>query len=122
MALQKHTKFSDLSEVSVNTLKFRPIIFQLGTCTYIAAQVIGEYLKPLISENTLLLNGTHEFPDIIKNQPPLGPDEEYVSYDVESLFTNVLIHETIGYILDEIYVRKKLPVLCKNAVTSGISS
>ena len=111
--IAKTHKFSDLSEVSVNTLKFRPIISQVGTCTYNAAQVVGEYLKPLISENTMLLNSTQEFPDIIKDQPPLGPDEEYVSYDVESLFTNVPIHETIEYILDEIYVRKKLPILCK---------
>ena len=50
--IAKTHKFSDLSEVSVNTLKFRPIISKVGTCTYNAAQVIGEYLKPLISKNT----------------------------------------------------------------------
>ena len=65
---------------------------------------------------TLLINNTQEFADIIKDQPPLCPSEEFVSYDVESLFTNVPIKETIDYILDEIYERDKLPVLCKRKV------
>ena len=53
------------------------------------------------------INDTHQFPDMIKNLPSLPQDEEYVSYDVESLFTNVLVQETIDYIIDEIYVNKK---------------
>ena len=43
----------------------------------------------------------------LKQQDLLLPDEEYVSYDVESLFTNVPVHETIDYILQEIYINKK---------------
>ena len=39
---------------------------------------------------------------------PLQDDEGYVSYDVESLFTNILIVETINYITGQIYVYKKL--------------
>ena len=53
---------------------------------------------------------------MIPHEPPLAPDEEYVSYDVESLFTNIPVHETIDYILDEIYVKKKLPELCKRSI------
>ena len=49
-------------------------------------------------------------------EPPLNLDEEYVSYDIEALFTNVPIHDTIEYILDEVYVRKKLPELCKRSI------
>ena len=36
-------------------------------------------------------------------------DEEYVSYDVESLFTNIPVDETISYIINEIYQKNKLP-------------
>ena len=32
---------------------------------------------------------------ILQQQDPLLPNEEYVSYDVKSLFTNVPIQETI---------------------------
>ena len=35
----------------------------------------------------------------------LDSNEEYVSYDVDLLFTSIPLGETIGFILDEIYVR-----------------
>ena len=44
--------------------------------------------------------------------PPLQDDEEYVSYDVESLFTNIPIQETINYITEQIYIHKKLTPIC----------
>ena len=42
----------------------------------------------------------------LKQQHPLLPDEEHVSHDVKSLFTDVTVHETIGYVLQEIYVNE----------------
>ena len=42
----------------------------------------------------------------------LIPNEEYVSFNVNSLFTNVPIQETINYIIDEIYVKNKLVKIC----------
>ena len=44
------------------------------------------------------------------------PNEEYVSYDVKSLFTNVPTEKTIDYILDEIYVNNKLPKICSKLI------
>ena len=99
--IAKTHKFSDLSEITSESLKFRPIISQVGTCTYNAAQVISEYLKPLVNDNVFILANVQDFATIIKEQPPLSSDEEYVSYDVESLFTNVPLHDTINYILDD---------------------
>ena len=103
-----HT-FLNLEDVDIAYLKFRPIISQFGTYTYNAAQVIGDYLKPLIEENDYIIRNTQDFPDMIKSQPALNNNEEYVSYDVVSLFTNIPIQETVDFILDEIYVKKKLP-------------
>ena len=37
-------------------------------------------------------------------------------YDVKSLFINVPIQETIDYILDEIYVKNKLPKICSKLI------
>ena len=48
---------------------------------------------------------------MIKQQPPLKENEEYVSYNVESLFTNVPVRETIEYIIDQIYNKGKLKPL-----------
>ena len=53
---------------------------------------------------------------MLKDQEPLNPNEEYVSYDVESLFTNIPVDETINYIINEIYQKKKLPQICSKAI------
>ena len=45
---------------------------------------------------------------MIKHFPSLPDDEEYVSYDVASLFTNILLDETIDFIIESIYTHKKL--------------
>ena len=37
-------------------------------------------------------------------------------YDVKFLFTNVPIQKTIDYILDEIYVKNKLPKICSKLI------
>ena len=57
-----------------------------------------------------------QFPQLLKNLPPLKDDEEYVSYDIESLFTNILLKETIDYILEQIYVHNKLPTICSKLI------
>ena len=59
---------------------------------------------------------TQEFPKLLQQQDPLLPNEEYVTYDVQSLFTNVPIQETIDYILDEIYVKNKLTKICSKLI------
>ena len=45
---------------------------------------------------------------MLSNLPPLLYDEEDVSYDVESLFTNIPIKDTVEYIVEQIYTNQKL--------------
>ena len=52
----------------------------------------------------------------LKQQDPLLPDEEYVSYDVESLFTNLPVHETTDYILQETYLKEKILKICSKLI------
>ena len=106
----KTHKFNNIQEINKEKLKFCPIIDQTGTYSYNAAQVISQYLKPLC-KNEFLINDTQSFSADIKIIPPLQEDEEDV-YDVESLFTNIPINETIDYILDQIYNKKKLKPIC----------
>ena len=49
-------------------------------------------------------------------QGALKSNEQYVSYDLESLFTNIPVHETIEYIINEIYQKNKLPKLCSKLI------
>ena len=53
---------------------------------------------------------------MIKRIPPLPDDEEYISYDVVTLFTNIPLDETIDYIIKSIYTHKKLPQICSKLV------
>ena len=98
----------------MNDSKFRPIIDQTGTMTYNAAKVISDHLKPLC-KNKYTINDTLSFADMLKRLPPL-PDDEYVSYDVVSLFTNIPLDETIDYIIESIYTHEKLPQICSKLV------
>ena len=112
----KTHKLDNTADITVDNLKFRFIIAQSGTYTYNTTQVIANYLKPLCNSNEYIMRNTQEFAKIIREQDPLKSNEQYVSYDVESLFTNVSVHETIEYIINEIYVENKLPKLCSKLI------
>ena len=57
-----------------------------------------------------------KFPSILSSIPYLQDDEEDISYDVESLFTNILIEETSNCIIEQIYVHKKLTPVCSKLI------
>ena len=100
----KAPKFSSIEDITLENLELRPIIAQSGTYTYNGAQLIADYLKSLCRDNDYMIRNTQEFPKLLQQQDPLLSNEEYVSYNVKSLLTNVPIQEKIDYILDEIYV------------------
>ena len=111
----KTHKFESLEGIAIANLKFRPIIDQTGTFTYNAAKVISDYLRPLF-KNEYSINDIQKFPNIISSIQPLQEDEEDVSYYVESLFTNIEIEDTINYIINQIYVHKKLTPICSKLI------
>ena len=53
---------------------------------------------------------------MLSSIPLLQDDEEDVSYDVQSLFTNIPIQERINYIIEQIYVHKKLTPICSKLI------
>ena len=114
-ATAKTHKFNSLDDITVDNLKFRPIISQIETYTYNASRVIPQYLKPLC-ENEYKINDAQKFASMIKNQTPLSSDEELVSYDVDSLFTNIPVGKTIDYIIHQIYNKKKVPQICSKTI------
>ena len=68
-----------------------------------------------MTKNEFVINNTQAFPAMLNNMS-LSEDEEGVSYDVESLFTNIPIKDTIDFICEEIYVHKKLEPICKKSI------
>ena len=111
-------KFETLEDITVTNLKFPPNIDQTGTFTYNAAKAISNYLRPLC-KNEYSINDTQKFPSMLSSIPPLQDDEGDVSYDVESLFTNIPIEETINYIIEQIYVHEQLMAICSKLIFKG---
>ena len=88
-ATAKTHKFDNFKDINIENLKLRPIIDQTGTATYHASKVVANYLRPLTS-NKFVIKDCLLFADILKSTV-LEKEEEIVSYDVESLFTNIII-------------------------------
>ena len=111
-ATAKTHKFKSIEDISLESLKLRPIIDQTGTYIYNASKVVAKYLSPL-SKNEFSITDTLSFPELLKNS---SNDESYedVSYDVESLFTSIPVQEMIYYILQTIYINKEIKPFCKN--------
>ena len=114
-ATAKTHKFNNIEDINVEELKFRPIIDQTGTFTYNCSRVIAEYLK-LLCQKEYSIKDTQSFPEMLQDLPPINNDEEYVSYDVDSLFTNILLKEGTDYILEEIYVNGKMKPICSKLI------
>ena len=105
-----HT-FDNTQEINKETKKNLPYY---RPNTIIQLQYSTSHLT-VLCENEFTINGTQSFKTDLKNIPPLQEDED-VSYDVESLFTNIPINETIDYILDQIYNKQRLNPICSKLI------
>ena len=83
----------------------RPIISQVTTPTYKVAKRINEIITPYIP-GKYSLKSTDEFIDILQSTTPEGT---LASLDVESLFTNVPVDETIDIICNNVYNHETIP-------------
>ena len=73
-ATAKAYKLNNL-KITVERLKFRPIVDQTGTATYGTTEVIGEDLEWLAC-NKYKINDCLKFPDTIKLLTPLQKNKE----------------------------------------------
>ena len=110
-ATAKTNKFKSIEDISLESLKLCPINDQTRNYIYNASKVVAKYLSPL-SKNEFSITDKLSFPELLKIS---RNDQCYedVSCDVESLFTSILVQETIDYILQRIYVRKETKPFCK---------
>ena len=113
-ATAKTHKFTDIKQININDLKLRSVIDQTGTHLHKYLKIIAQYLQ-LFKINEYTISDTLFFPYILRENL-LDSNEEYVSYDVNSLFTSIPLGQAIDFILDEIFVRKKLEPFSKKSV------
>ncbi|XP_066946076.1 uncharacterized protein [Macrobrachium rosenbergii] len=77
----------------------RPIISQMTAPTYKIAKVLNDLLVPYIPAGCSLKSAV-EFIDLLHEK---GPEDDIASLDVESLFTNVPVKETVDITVDRVY-------------------
>jgi len=93
----------------------RPIISQIPTVTYPIAKFLKTVLTPY-TPNDYTIKSSFELLDILKNNEP---DKFIGSLDVESLFTNVPVKDTINIILNTVYNSNMNPLnIPKNILKS----
>ena len=98
-----------LPKVHKQSLPLRSIISANGTFCHATAKYFAQLLAPL-AYNKYTVKNTFSFVSSIKS---LKLSSCYmISFDVETLFTSVTLHETINIILDQIYT--------KNAINTSI--
>ena len=91
-----------LPKIHKDNCPIRPVVSACGTYNYFLAKWLDEILSPLLNNNEYMLKDTFDFVNKI-SQMTNEEDQYMVSFDVESLFTNVPTDETIQLILDEAF-------------------
>lgn len=112
----KTHKFEKLKEITIVNLKFRPINDETGLFTYNVAKVILDHLR-ILFKNQYSIDVTEMSKNMVSSTPPLQGDEEYLSHDVESLFTDISIEDKINYIIEQVYLQKKLTPICSKLIS-----
>ena len=83
----------------------RPIVSQVGTATYSTAKWINSIIIPYLPKH-FQIDSTYDFIEISRT---IVEPKMLASLDVENLFTNVPVAETIQIILDNVYQHSVLP-------------
>lgn len=95
-----------LPKIHKSGVPIRPIISAVNTYNYNLAKYLDEILKPLIKDNKMMLIDTFDFVNKVSKLDH-EKDKYLVSFDVESLFTNIPTTETIELILDLAFKNEK---------------
>jgi hypothetical protein len=86
-----------LPKVHKEGFPMRPIISSIGTYNYGLAKWLDSIIKPLLDNDKFMLKDSFEF---VNNISKLKNKNGFmVSFDVESLFTNIPVDETIDLLV-----------------------
>ena len=91
---------------TVEDLPLRTIISNIRTATYELAKYLAQILKPL-DQSQYTIKSSKSFIKTLKKQS-IPPGYQMLPFDVVSLFTKVLLEETINIIIKRIFNKNKI--------------
>ena len=91
-----------LPKVHKTGAPIRPIISAVQTYNYKLAKFLDEILKPLANKGGFMLKDSFDFVNRV-SKISLTPNQAMCSFDVNSLFTQIPVLETIELILDRAF-------------------
>ncbi|XP_063385614.1 uncharacterized protein LOC134671708 [Cydia fagiglandana] len=111
-------KLYGLPKVHKSNVPLRPIVSQISSPSYDLAKHVTSVLQGLVGKTSSYVKDSRHFIDIVKGIR-LEPDEIMVSFDVESLFTNVPLIECLDIIkkkLQECNISEKYITLLEHCL------
>ena len=105
-------KFYGLPKTHKKDNPLRPIISNCDTSNYNVAKFLTNLLSSYSINDRSFVKDSFEFAGYIR-QRKISNTEEMVSFEVESLFTNVRNNETIDIILKDLYNDNKSKTIVK---------
>ena len=86
-----------LPKIHKDNILRRPIVSCIGSPTYRLAKHLVHIIGPLAGQTPSFVKNSRHFVQMVKGEK-IDPEEKLVSFDVESLFTNVPVEESIEII------------------------
>ncbi|KAL0870054.1 hypothetical protein ABMA27_006218 [Loxostege sticticalis] len=95
-------KLYGLPKIHKSNVPLRPIVSQIDSPTYDLAKHVAGVLQPLVGKTSSYVKDSMHFIELIKNIS-MEPGDIMVSFDVESLFTNVPLKDCLEVIKDRLF-------------------
>ena len=92
-----------MSKIHKNNCPLRPVVSMINTPEYNISRYLDNLIKPVIPKTYMLDSNKMLLNDLKDFSPNSKPNHILVSFDVDSLFTNVPLKETIDICANYVY-------------------